>query len=343
MARKTKDRPSPFLEMKRKHNSIKKQMPRWRVVPTGIYELDHEVLGCGGIPIGTMTGLAGQPSSGKTSLCDHISACFQRQSGSVSYNDIEGTFDSDWAERLGVSFADEHWDFEDTNKSAEHAYQRMFDFLGLADLIVLDSVAMMMPAEELAKGIIDEKTDEATSERIAGRARTNRRCLTMIVWGKQDETNLRNSNTAVLLVNQLTANIGSHGDKNTEAGGSGVKFGCSIMLRMSRKSQMADTLKTGVVKFKVKNTKNKLALPFRECSIFLDVEEAKFWPCDAKKWVALAEKVEDLQVFKEKGFIRIGDQHLKGYREVAQYLREHYDLVGKVLSGKTEAEEVEEE
>ena len=330
MARKEKERPKSFVDVASKYRKGKSEMPRWNVIPTNIYELDHQVLGCGGVPIGTMTGIAGQPSSGKSTLCLHIAKQTQGLGGSVDWDDIERTFDAAWAEKIGVSFEEEKWAFNDTAESAEHAYQRMLDFLGYADLVVLDSVAQMMPASELEKGIVDDK-GEVQKEKVGVRALTNRRCLNMLVWGRKDDTNLRYSNTAIILVNQLTTNVMQKwGDKDTESGGSGVKFGCSIMIRMRRVST-----KDGVTAFAVRNVKNKCALPYQRAEIFLDLEQNKFWPCNVEAWIEGAKSVPDLQISTGRGYVQIGETKLHGKREVANYLEQNRDLIPKVLGGPT--------
>lgn len=217
-------------------------------IPTGSLGLDI-ALGIGGIPRGRMSEIFGPESSGKTTLCQHIIAEAQKAGGLAAFIDVEHSLDPAYAARCGVNIDDLYISQPDT---AEQALQ-ITDALvrsGALDVIVLDSVAGLVPQAEL-EGEMGQ-THMGLQARLMSQAL---RKLTQLIG---------RSKTAVIFTNQIRIRIGvMFGNPETTPGGRALKHHASVRLDMRRLEviKVGDTVIGNRVKVWVR--KNKVAPPFR--------------------------------------------------------------------------------
>lgn len=219
-------------------------------ISTGSLSLD-KATGIGGLPMGRVTELYGAESSGKSTLCLHIVANIQKNGGTAAFVDMEHALDPAYTRKLGV----------DTSKlkisQPDHAEQALniIDHLARSnavDLIILDSVAALVPEVELDGGMDDQQM--GLVPRLMSKAL---RKLTGIV---------ANTKTCLIFVNQTRMNIGQmFGDPTTTPGGKALKFHASMRIELKRMGWIKDKdLVVGsIIRANVK--KNKLAPPYRIC------------------------------------------------------------------------------
>ncbi|HVX94081.1 MAG TPA: recombinase RecA [Polyangia bacterium] len=219
------------------------------VVPTGSVGLDL-ALGVGGLPRGRVIEIYGPESSGKTTLTLHAIAQAQRAGGVCAFIDAEHALDVNYARKLGVRTEDLLVSQPDFGEQALEIADKLVG-TGAIDLIVVDSVAALVPKAEIE--------GEMGDAHMGLQARLMSQALR-----KLTAATARN-NTAVIFINQLRQKIGVvYGNPETTTGGNALKFYASVRL---------DIRKTGVVKngdlamgtkTRVKVVKNKMAPPFRE-------------------------------------------------------------------------------
>jgi recombination protein RecA len=219
------------------------------VIPTGALSLDV-ALGVGGLPRGRITEIYGPESSGKTTLALHVIAEAQRQGGYAAFIDAEHALDAQYAKALGVNTDDLLISQPDTGEQALEIAEHLVRS-GAIDVIVIDSVAALVPKAELEGEMGDSLP--GLQARLMSQAL---RKLTAAI---------SRSGTAMVFINQIREKIGvMFGSPETTPGGRALKFYASVRLDIRR----LDALKVGTesvgVRTKVKVVKNKLAPPFRE-------------------------------------------------------------------------------
>lgn len=287
-------------------------------IPTGSLGLDI-ALGIGGIPRGRMTEIYGPESSGKTTLCQHIIAEAQRAGGLAAFIDVEHSLDPAYAVKCGVNIEDLYISQPDT---AEQALQ-ITDALvrsGALDLIVIDSVAGLVPQAEL-EGEMGE-THIGLQARLMSQAL---RKLTQIIG---------RTNTAVIFTNQLRMKIGiMFGNPETTPGGRALKHHASVRLDMRR----LDTIKVGndIVgnRTKVWVRKNKVAPPFRSVEFEILYNEGI-----SKEGDLLDVGVEWGVVEKKGSYFSYGETRLGQGRENARdFLKANPDLYQEITHKVREA------
>jgi recombination protein RecA len=225
-------------------------VPEISVIATGSVGLDL-ALGVGGLPRGRVIEIYGPESSGKTTLTLQAIAQAQKAGGVCAFIDAEHALDISYARRLGVKVEELLISQPDHGEQALEIADRLVA-TGAVDLIVVDSVAALVPKAEIE--------GEMGDAHMGLQARLMSQALR-----KLTAATARNS-TAVIFINQLRQKIGVvYGNPETTTGGNALKFYASVRL---------DIRKTGVVKngevvvgskAKVKVVKNKCAPPFREC------------------------------------------------------------------------------
>lgn len=220
------------------------------VIPTGSLGLDL-ALGVGGIPRGRVSEIYGPESSGKTTLALHIIAECQRAGGTAAFVDAEHALDTMYASRLGVKID------ELLISQPDHGEQALdiTDMLvrsGAVDLVVIDSVAALIPQAEL-EGNMGET-------QIGGHARLMSHALRKLTG------TIHKSRTSVLFINQIRMKIGTmgYGSPETTTGGNALKFYSSIRLDIRRVQTLKDKEEAFGSLTRVKVVKNKMAPPFRE-------------------------------------------------------------------------------
>ena len=224
-------------------------------IPTGSIAIDG-LLGCGGLPRGRIIEVYGQESSGKSTLCLFFAAQVQKQGGVVAYLDVENAYDHAYATSVGL----------DTKKaliSQPQTLEETFDIIraltesNAVDLIVVDSVAAMVPKQEL-------ESDEMLKDTVALQARLIGKGLRILTGP------VSRSKTVVIFINQLRANVGiMYGPKDVTPGGKALKFYSSVRLSVTRGDKLEkDGTQIGNV-IKVVAKKNKVGFPFKEATIDL--------------------------------------------------------------------------
>jgi len=225
------------------------------VHPTGLINLDL-ALGVRGIPKGRIMEFYGAESGGKTTLALTIAGAIQAKGGNVAFVDAEHAFDPNWASLCGVDVDKILFSQPD---HAEHALS-VVEFLvkgGAVDLIIVDSVAALIPKVEL-EGEMGDVT-------VALQARLMSKALRRLtpITGK--------SKSIIIFINQLRENIGSFGwgPKESTPGGRALKFYSSIRLDVRRFGAIKTGDKHIGNQVKIKVVKNKVAPPFKEVMIDL--------------------------------------------------------------------------
>jgi recombination protein RecA len=218
-------------------------------IPTGSIALDI-ALGVGGIPRGRVTEIYGHESGGKTTLALHIVAEAQRMGGTAAYIDAEHALDPLYAARLGVNVNELLISQPDTGEQALEIAD-MLVRSGAIDIIVVDSVAALVPRAELE--------GEMGDAHVGIQARLMSQALRKLT------ASINRSKTSVIFINQLREKIGvMFGNPETTPGGRALKFYSSVRLDVRR----VDSIKQGsdVVgnRVRVKVVKNKVAPPFRQ-------------------------------------------------------------------------------
>ena len=217
-------------------------------IPTGSLDLDI-ALGIGGIPRGRIIEIYGPESSGKTTLAQHIVAECQKKGGIAAFVDAEHALDPEYAKNIGVKIEDLLISQPDTGEQALDITEELVRS-GAVDIIVVDSVAALVPKAEIDGSMEDQQM--GLQARLMSKAL---RKLTGII-GK--------TNTTVIFINQLRMKIGFVlGNPETTTGGNALKYYSSVRMEIRR----TETLKgeNGDIgnHVKVKVLKNKVAPPFR--------------------------------------------------------------------------------
>ena len=228
-----------------------KQVVQVETIPTGSLGLDI-ALGVQGFPKGRVVEIYGPESSGKTTLAIHAIAEAQKQGGIAAFVDAEHAFDRFYAEKLGVDVDNLLIAQPDNGEQALEITENLIRS-GAIDIIVVDSVAALVPKAEIEGEMGDSKM--GLQARLMSQAL---RKLTAII-GK--------ANTCCIFINQLREKIGvMFGNPETTTGGNALKFYASVRLDIRRSGAAIKDKEGNVVAnhVKVKVKKNKLAPPFRE-------------------------------------------------------------------------------
>jgi recombination protein RecA len=219
------------------------------VVPTGSIGLDL-ALGVGGLPRGRVVEIYGPESSGKTTLALHAIAEVQRQGGVAAFIDAEHALDVTYARKLGVNLADLLVSQPDTGEQALEIAEQLVRS-GAIDLVVVDSVAALVPKAEIEGEMGDAHM--GVQARLMSQAL---RKLTAVVSRNQ---------SLVVFINQIRMKIGVvFGNPETTTGGHALKFYASVRLDIRRIGQVKDGDQVVGSRTRVKVVKNKVAPPFRE-------------------------------------------------------------------------------
>ncbi len=219
------------------------------VVPTGSLGLDL-ALGVGGLPRGRVVEIFGPESSGKTTLALHAIAEVQRQGGVAAFIDAEHALDVTYARKLGVNLDDLLVSQPDTGEQALEIAEQLVRS-GAIDLIVVDSVAALVPKAEIEGEMGDAHM--GLQARLMSQAL---RKLTAVVSRNQ---------SLVVFINQIRMKIGVvFGNPETTTGGNALKFYASVRLDIRRIGQVKDGDQVVGNRTRVKVVKNKVAPPFRE-------------------------------------------------------------------------------
>ena len=219
------------------------------VIPTGSIALDV-ALGIGGLPRGRIVEIYGPESSGKTTLTLHAIANAQRNGGIAAFIDAEHALDPEYAQKLGVDIDALLVSQPDTGEQALEIAD-MLVRSGSIDLIVIDSVAALVPRAEIE--------GEMGDTHVGLQARLMSQALRKLTGG------LSQTNTTMIFINQLREKIGVFfGSPETTAGGKALKFYASVRLDIRRIETLKDGTDAVGNRTRVKVVKNKMAPPFKQ-------------------------------------------------------------------------------
>jgi len=280
-------------------------------IPTGSLALDIS-LGVGGVPRGRITEIYGPESSGKTTLAYHIVAEAQKAGGIAAYIDAEHAVDPTYARGLGV-------DVDNLLISQPGTGEEALDIMdtlarsGAVDVIVVDSVAALVPKAEMEGDIGDSH--------VGVQARLMSQALRKLGGS------LARTNTAAIFINQLREKIGvMFGNPETTPGGRALKFWASVRMEIRR----GESIKVGTdvvgVRTKVKVVKNKVAPPFRQAEFDL-----MFRGGISRTGGILDVGVEHGIITKSGAFFSYGDTRLGQGRENAKaFLEQHPEVADAI-------------
>lgn len=225
-------------------------------VSTGCFSLD-EVFGCGGLPKGRIIELYGQESSGKSSLAMFLMAQIQRNGGRAALIDAEFAFDQEYARRIGLDIGKLIVAQPDTLEEAVDIISKLVLSQGI-DIIVVDSVAAMVPKAEL-------EGEEMLKDTMALQARLMGKALRVLTGA------VSKSSTIVIFINQLREKIGVfYGKKETTPGGKALKFYASVRLEVRKGDKIEGKDKEQIGNFlEITAVKNKVGYPWKKASFEL--------------------------------------------------------------------------
>jgi len=293
-------------------------------IPTGSIGLDV-ALGGKGIPRGRIVEIYGMESSGKTTIALHAAANVQKAGGVVAYIDAEHSLDPTWAKKIGVQL--------DSLLVSQPGYGeeglRIAEMLiksNAVDLIVIDSVAALVPKNELNNEIGDPS--------VGMQARLMSQALRVI------NPALSKSRTCLIFINQIRQKIGvMYGNPETTTGGLALKFYASVRMevRTTTNAIKNDSGETMGKEVKVKVVKNKIAPPFRTAEFFLMYDRGIDYEADLLKL-----GVDEYELITKSGsFFSYKDQRLgQGQENAARFLRENPALRDQIVAEILEANRV---
>src|SRR5437870_1322259 len=218
-------------------------------IPTGAINLDAAI-GIGGIPRGRITEIYGPESSGKTTLALHVAANAQRLGGVAAFIDAEHALDVEYAQKLGVKIEDLLVSQPDTGEEALEIAEILVRS-GAVDIIVVDSVAALVPKAEIEGDMGDSH--------MGLQARLMSQALRKLTGA------IARSRTSVVFINQLREKIGvMFGNPETTTGGKALKFYASVRLDIRRIAPVKEKEDVIGSHVRVKVVKNKVAPPFKQ-------------------------------------------------------------------------------
>ncbi|MCX7955536.1 MAG: recombinase RecA [Patescibacteria group bacterium] len=281
------------------------------IIPTGIASLDL-ALGVYGIPKGRIIEIFGPESSGKTTICLSIIAQAQKQGGVAAFIDAEHALDPEWAKTLGVKLDDLLVSQPDTGEQALEIAETLIRSGGV-DLIVIDSVAALVPRSEI-EGEMGE-SQIGLQARLMSQAL---RKLTGIV---------SKSKTTVIFTNQIRLKVGiMFGNPETTPGGLALKFYASVRMDVRKIETLKKNNQVYGARVRVKVVKNKVAPPFREAELVITA-------LGVDKEEALIDTAISLGIITRSGsFFKLGEKMLgQGKEEVKSVLAKDEKLKEQLI------------
>ncbi|RUM60205.1 MAG: recombinase RecA, partial [Persephonella sp.] len=279
-------------------------------IPSGSISLDIAT-GIGGIPRGRITEIYGPESSGKTTLTLHVIAEAQKKGGKAVFIDAEHAFDPKYAKAIGVKLEDLIISQPDYGEQALEIAETLIRS-GVIDVVVIDSVAALVPRAELEGDI--EDFNVGLHARLMSKAM---RLLKGVV---------NKSNTALILINQIREKVGvMFGNPETTTGGRAIKFFADMRLEV-RKKDIKDAGEKVGNRVKVKVVKNKLAPPFKEAEF--DVIYGR----GISKEGELLDLGEKIGIIKKSGaWYSYGDMKLgQGKERAREFLLQNKEIADEI-------------
>ena len=285
--------------------------PPIEVIPTGSISLDI-ALGIGGLPRGRVVEIYGPESSGKTTVALHAVANAQRAGGIAAFIDAEHALDPEYAKKLGVDTDNLLVSQPDTGEQALEIADMLIRS-GSLDIIVIDSVAALVPRAEIE--------GEMGDSHVGLQARLMSQALRKITGA------LNTTNTTAIFINQLREKIGvMFGSPETTTGGKALKFYASVRLDVRRIETLKDGSEPVGNRTRCKVVKNKVSPPFKQ---------AEF---DILYGQGISREGGLIDMGVEQGFVRKagawytydGDQLGQGKENARQFLKDNPDLADEL-------------
>jgi recombination protein RecA len=276
-------------------------------IPTGSLSLDL-ALGIGGIPQGRITEIYGPESSGKTTLCQHIVAEVQKMGGTAAYVDMEHALDPAYAAKCGVDIDNLLVSQPDTGEQALEITETLVRS-GAVDLVVIDSVAALVPRSEIEGDMGDPQ--------MGAMARLMSQALRKLSGA------INQTKTSVIFTNQLRMKIGvMFGNPETTTGGNALKFYASVRLDVRRIQSIKIGAEIVGNRTRVRVVKNKVAPPFRTAEFDIMYNEG------ISKVGDLIDLATQLEIVDKRGaFFSYGETRLgQGRENSKEFLRQNPDL-----------------
>jgi recombination protein RecA len=321
--KKPKDPASPFddnVDLKNTLAQIEKQfgegaiMPlgistakRIEGIPTGSLSLDL-ALGGQGVPKGRIVEVFGPESSGKTTLALHVVAQAQKQGGIAAFIDAEHALDPSWAKKLGVNLETLLVSQPGSGEEAMHITEMLIRS-NAVDVIVIDSVAALVPKKELE--------GEMGDSHVGLQARLMSQAMRKLTGA------ISKSKTSVIFINQIREKIGvMFGSPETTPGGRALKFYSSCRIDVRRIGQLKEGEDVVGQRVRAKVVKNKVAPPFRIAEFDMMHSNGISYEGDVLD-LAIAQKL----VVRSGAWFRYGEVQLgQGREKTRAYLLENPEL-----------------
>ena len=288
------------------------------VIPSGSLLLD-EALGVGGYPKGRIIEIYGPESSGKTTLALHAIAECQKQGGRAAFIDAEHAIDPEYSKNLGVNIDELILSQPDSGEQALEIAE-MLASSGAIDLLIVDSVAALVPQAEL--------DGEMGDNSVGMQARLMSKAMRKLAG------TLNKNNCTIIFINQLREKVGvMYGNPETTSGGRALKFYASIRLDIRR----TEAIKTGSDvtgnTCRIKVVKNKVAPPFKQCEI--DIIYGKGISKDSE----ILDRAVELGIIKKSGtwFEYNGSKIGQGRETAKEYIHSNEDVKEELLKAIKEA------
>lgn len=281
------------------------------VTPTGSIALDV-ALGVGGLPRGRVVEIYGPESSGKTTVALHAVANAQRAGGIAAFIDAEHALDPEYAKALGVDTDALLVSQPDTGEQALEITD-MLVRSGAIDIIVIDSVAALVPRAEIE--------GEMGDSHVGLQARLMSQALRKITGI------LNNTGTTAIFINQLREKIGvMFGSPETTTGGRALKFYASVRLDVRRIESLKDGTDVVGNRTRVKVVKNKVAAPFKQAEF--DIMYGK----GISREGSLIDVGVEQAIIRKSGawYTYDGDQLGQGKEKAREFLRENPDVAAEI-------------
>lgn len=278
------------------------------VIPSGSVSLDA-ALGIGGIPRGRVVEIFGPESSGKTTLALHIVAEAQKSEGLAAFVDAEHALDPTYAKKLGVDTVNLLVSQPDSGEQALEIVETLVRS-GALDVIVIDSVAALVPRAEIE--------GEMGDSHMGLQARLMSQALRKLTGS------VSKSNTCVIFINQIREKIGvMFGNPETTTGGRALKFYTSIRLDIRRIATIKEGQDVVGNRTKVKVVKNKMAPPFREAEFDIMYSQGISQIGDVLDQAVNFNLIQKSGTWFSYGETRLG----QGRENVKRYLKEDEKLM----------------
>jgi recombination protein RecA len=280
-------------------------------IPTGAIALDV-ALGIGGLPRGRIVEVYGPESSGKTTIALHAIASAQAKGGVAAFIDAEHALDPEYAKKLGVNIDDLLVSQPDTGEQALEIADMLIRS-GSVDVIVIDSVAALVPRAEIE--------GEMGDSHVGLQARLMSQALRKITGA------LSNTGTTAIFINQLREKIGVFfGSPETTSGGKALKFYASVRLDIRRIETLKDGQDSVGNRVRVKVVKNKLAAPFRQAEFDILFGEG------ISREGGLIDFGVEQDIVKKSGawYTYEGEQLGQGKENSRRYLKENSELANEI-------------